>query len=600
MRVVALLASYNEERFIGVCLEHLREQGIESYLIDNSSTDRTVEIASEYLGNGLINIETLPRPEGLNRLKVRLRRKDELAASINADWFMHLDPDEIRLPPRSDRTLAEALEDVDARGYNVVNFVEYTFIPTLESPEHDHPDFLNTMRWYYPFVRNFPHHLKAWKKQPRLVGLAETGGHKPRFPNMLLYPEPFKMRHYQFLSLDQARAQYLENNEFDRSTVTADYWRGWLVEERMGLPSESELNTYTSDDELSLAKPRLRHVMEDWALPEADRKEERRRRLAESKATRGDAPPGKVVTKSDELLVVYPQSGHDLYKEMGQRLVAARKENSRNGTLVSAAAVSEMKRNQLSGKTVAVLGPAQCYWGIPRKDELSLRLAEARSRLAVFPIPVETEFFGNQFNVPIEFDALVDVGFVSQEPKLVDFELPYVLLFNSPTREEKRRIEKAASYKREVPWAMVGHNNGGRVELSHELMQRFDPRGFVFLPQSGISVRKDRGMLDPRGLDALLRRTQYYVWNGQHKVTYYESLRFREAILAGAMPCKIEMEASLYRWEKSGIPGFFPSLDAFLDAAHNEGFEDQRDATVEWYFSHGLLADHLDEVLESV
>jgi glycosyltransferase involved in cell wall biosynthesis len=39
MRVVAILASYNERRFIDGCLEHLHGQGVESYLIDNWSTD---------------------------------------------------------------------------------------------------------------------------------------------------------------------------------------------------------------------------------------------------------------------------------------------------------------------------------------------------------------------------------------------------------------------------------------------------------------------------------------------------------------------------------------------------------------------------------
>lgn len=595
MRVVALLASYNEERFIGGCLEHLIEQGVESYLIDNCSTDRTVEIASEYLGHGLINIETLPRPEGLNRLRVRLQRKDELATSLDADWFMHMDPDEVRLPPRSDQTLAEAFAEVDAKGYNTVNFVEFTFIPTLESPEHDHPGFQQTMRWYYPFVRNFPHHLKAWKKQPGQVGLARSGGHKPRIPNMLLYPEPFKMRHYQFLSLEQARAQYLENNEFDRSEVTRAYWRGWLVEERMGLPSESELNTYTSDDELSLAKPRLQHIMEDWALPEADRREENLR-----PSPKTIPAPRKPVTKEDKLLIVYPQSGHDLYKELGQRLVTACEESSRSATLSSAAAVCDMDKGQLADTAVAILAPALCYPSLPNKDAFSSRLSEARSRLAVFAEAPDTEYFDNQFKVPVDFDAMIDIGFVSQEQKLGGFELPYRLLFNSPTREERRRIEQASPHGRDIPWAMLGHNKGGRVDLAHELMRRFDPRGFVFLPESGIAVRKDRGMVGPEGLDALLRRTRYYLWNDQHKVTYYESFRFREAILAGAVPCKIEAEDALYRWEKSGIPGFYPSIEAFIEAAHGEGFESLYESAREFYLSRGLLADHLDEVLQSV
>ena len=60
-RVVALLATYNEERFVAGCLEHLFQQHVEVYLIDNCSSDQTVAIASRYLGRGLIGIETFPR-----------------------------------------------------------------------------------------------------------------------------------------------------------------------------------------------------------------------------------------------------------------------------------------------------------------------------------------------------------------------------------------------------------------------------------------------------------------------------------------------------------------------------------------------------------
>jgi ABC-type molybdate transport system ATPase subunit len=107
MRIVALLAVYNEARFIGPCLEHLFRQGLQAYLIDNCSTDETVALAEPYLGRGLRGIETLPR-NGTSDLGGRLRRKEQLATQLNADWFVHMDADEIRVPPHSYRTMAEA------------------------------------------------------------------------------------------------------------------------------------------------------------------------------------------------------------------------------------------------------------------------------------------------------------------------------------------------------------------------------------------------------------------------------------------------------------------------------------------------------------
>jgi glycosyltransferase involved in cell wall biosynthesis len=269
VRVVALVATYNEERFIGSCLEHLIEQGVQVYLIDNSSSDRTVEIAERYLGRGLIDIETFPRAGGVYKWRSILERKEQLATTLEADWFMHVDADEIRLPPRSARTLARTFAEVGAQGYNAVNFLEFTFVPTREAPDHDHPYFWRTMRWYYPFLPRFPHRLNAWKRQAKPVGLAPSGGHRVRFPGLRMYPESFKMRHYLFLSVAHAIDKYVKRS-YDPAEVQ-DGWHGWrarLIAEKIKLPSQKELRLYTSDDELDPSHPRTRHVSEEWALPQ--------------------------------------------------------------------------------------------------------------------------------------------------------------------------------------------------------------------------------------------------------------------------------------------------------------------------------------------
>lgn len=265
VRAVALLAAYNEERFIGGCLEHLFGQGVEVYLLDNCSTDRTVEIAERYLGRGLIDIETFSRTEDVYRWQAILERKEQLAATLEADWFMHVDADEIRLPPRSARTLAQTFAEVEAQGYNAVNFMEFAFVPTQEAPDHDHPRFQQTMRWYYPFARTFPQRRNAWKSQPERVNLAQSGGHRVRFPGLRMYPESFKMRHYLFLSVPHAIRKWV-----DRSYDKAEIEKGWhrlrasLTPEKIELPSQKELRYYTSDDELDPSNPLTQHL---WTPP---------------------------------------------------------------------------------------------------------------------------------------------------------------------------------------------------------------------------------------------------------------------------------------------------------------------------------------------
>lgn len=281
MRIVAILASYNEQKFIRACLEHYLQQGIEVYLLDNDSTDNTLEIAREYLGRNLIGIERIPR-HGMYQWQKILMRKEQLADEIQADWLMHADPDEIRVAPTSAQTLAEAIAEVDQKGYNATNFMEYTFLPVRESPDHDNAEFQTTMRWYYPFAQRHPHRLNAWKKQPRRwpgikvfggelirnrrwgvpsVNLRATGGHVVQFPGIRPYPVDFKLKHYIVLSLDHAIQKYVKKS-FDPTEIDGSHgWRATAREHEFLLPSQSQMRLYTSDDALDPADPFVEHLL---------------------------------------------------------------------------------------------------------------------------------------------------------------------------------------------------------------------------------------------------------------------------------------------------------------------------------------------------
>jgi Glycosyl transferase family 2 len=261
MRVIALLAAHNEERFIGHCIEHLARHGIDSYLIDNESEDATVELANRHRGRGLVGLETAPS-SGVYAWRPLLERKEELAATLQADWFLHVDPDEIRLPPHSDVTLVEAIAEVERLGYNAINFQEYTFVPTVEAPDHDHACFLETMRHYYAFLPSFPDRLNAWKRQEGRVDLATSGGHRVDFPGMRLFPRSFPMRHYLYLSVDHAARKYLS-----RAYATEELERGWhrrraaLRPEAIALLSQSDLRESRSDDDLDPSSPLAVHPL---------------------------------------------------------------------------------------------------------------------------------------------------------------------------------------------------------------------------------------------------------------------------------------------------------------------------------------------------
>ena len=280
MRIVAILASYNEQRFIRACLEHYLQQGIEVYLLDNDSTDGTLDIAREYLGRNLIGIERIPR-NGMFELRAQLLRKEQIADWLKADWLMHADPDEIRVAPDSRQTLAEAIADVDRQGYNAINFMEYTFIPVRESPDHDNDGFQKTMKWYYPYAQRHPHRLNAWKKQPRSwpgakalmreivrnkrlppsVNLHNSGGHIVSFPGIRPYQVDFKLKHYIVLSLDHAIQKYVKKVFDTNETAGAHGWRATAQEHDFLLPSQSQMRLYTSDDELDPSNQLKEHLL---------------------------------------------------------------------------------------------------------------------------------------------------------------------------------------------------------------------------------------------------------------------------------------------------------------------------------------------------
>jgi glycosyltransferase involved in cell wall biosynthesis len=259
LRVTALLATYNEERFIGGCLNHLFRHGVDVYLIDNESTDATVAIAEQYFGRGLIGIERFHR-DGVFRFIDILRRKEALAAELDSDWFIHLDADEIRLPPSSGVTLREAIQTADQMGYNAINFQEFTFLPTQEPPDHDHPSFADTMRWYYPFLPAFPHRLNAWKRQNKRVDLASGAGHRVVFDGLSMFPVSFPMRHYIFLSRNHALAKYGARRH-DPAALKRGWhqWRENFTSDSIQLPFCITLRTYELDYNLDAHNPHTSH-----------------------------------------------------------------------------------------------------------------------------------------------------------------------------------------------------------------------------------------------------------------------------------------------------------------------------------------------------
>jgi glycosyltransferase involved in cell wall biosynthesis len=201
-RVLAIISAYNEEDVIGSVLGDFTRQGIDVYLIDNHSTDATAREAQPFLDRGLLAIESYPHETartdgGVTTFpwKSILEHKTELARSLDADWFIHCDADELREGPWDGVSLREAIARVDTCGYNAIDFKVFEFVPTDNS-------FLKgkDLRKSFPYFRSAAPwdrlQIKAWKRTDENVDLCQSGGHEVCFAGRRVFPIRFILRHY--------------------------------------------------------------------------------------------------------------------------------------------------------------------------------------------------------------------------------------------------------------------------------------------------------------------------------------------------------------------------------------------------------------------
>jgi len=241
--VVAIIAAYNEADVIHHVVRDLIEQGVRVYFLDDGSTDGTVAAVEPFVGRGVLAIETLDAPPGNGAVRPFaweriLQRKAQLAAELDADWFIHHDADEFRESPWPYLSLADAIRRVDALGFNAIDFAGLDFWPTGETfrPGDD-------VRKAFPFyTERAPYdrvQVRAWKKTGAVVDLASSGGHDVQFSNRNVFPVRFVLRHYPIRG--QAHGERKVFTERRNRFVEAERARGWHVQYDAAAPGDSFL-----------------------------------------------------------------------------------------------------------------------------------------------------------------------------------------------------------------------------------------------------------------------------------------------------------------------------------------------------------------------
>jgi len=232
MRIVAIVAAFNEGDVIREVTDDLIKNGVEVYLIDNHSTDNTVAEASAWLGKGLIGIEAYPPkgssvPEGVYVWTEILRRKEELALSLDADWVIHADADEFREAPFAGMSLREGIELADRLGYNAIGFDLFNFRPTDNSFVPG-GDVRSSLRYFERPGAFDLDQVKAWKNSGMRINLAASGGHEAQFPDRKVFPVPFILRHYPIRSEEHGKKKVF-GDRIPRFSAS-ERAKGWHVQ----------------------------------------------------------------------------------------------------------------------------------------------------------------------------------------------------------------------------------------------------------------------------------------------------------------------------------------------------------------------------------
>lgn len=251
----AFVTVFNEQDVLESVLDDLAAEGVQSYVLDNWSTDDSWDITRERLGDAVVGAERWP-PDGPVEhfdLKASLTRIEDVSRELESDWFLKHDADEIRRAPWPDVTLAQGLWMAQSAGYNVVDFTVMNYQPVDNGFGREHPlwDYFD----HFEFGRKSGHfrQLKAWRNFGQEITYARSGSHRVTFPGSRVHPYKFELHHYPIRSQEHGIRKVLAERQ--QRYLPAARARGWHTHYD-GITAETD---FLSDpDDLWSREPR------DW------------------------------------------------------------------------------------------------------------------------------------------------------------------------------------------------------------------------------------------------------------------------------------------------------------------------------------------------
>lgn len=204
-RVLAVITAYNERDILPHTVKRLLDQGVEVVVLDNWSTDGTIDIIEAAFSSQVQVIRFPESDTGTYDWSLLLDQVEKIGRQSGADWVIHHDADEVREGPWLDMNLRDSIWNVQRRGFNAINHTVIEFRPVQgEIGVTDGSDPAECLLWWEEDAENHAQ-VKAWKNVGQAVNLAATGGHEIRFAGRRIFPYRFLLRHYPLRSPDHAR-----------------------------------------------------------------------------------------------------------------------------------------------------------------------------------------------------------------------------------------------------------------------------------------------------------------------------------------------------------------------------------------------------------
>lgn len=237
--------------YLGNCLRHLIENGLDYWIIDNASDDGTRDLlARPEFSRHLAGLEHYPY-EGSFDWAGLMRAREAAARSADAEWVLFVSADEIMHSYRPAERLVEAIERVAREGSDVINFNEFVFLPV----ERDYVvdcDGPQPLLHYYFFEPVRPRLMRA-RRADLQVSHVEHGGHVLAGSEFRLSPEDFALRHYIFRNQEHARSKY--GNRVFKSDELSKGWhwdRDRQTSESFAMPHLDQLHCLRDPGERAL------------------------------------------------------------------------------------------------------------------------------------------------------------------------------------------------------------------------------------------------------------------------------------------------------------------------------------------------------------